>query len=544
MVPEVFHVKQHKRHRLPLFWRLTAIITAAWLLLLCATLFLTMHFSLRNMANKIDNVLMSTVETLGDAPYVRRTVERGYCELEFAEYLTDVVEKTEDLEFITIADSASIRLFFIDPAEIGKPFLGDDQYRALAGEVYLSTAAPKNYGTQRRAFHPVWDEAGNVIGFVMASATYARIDEMQGEIIGSYIGIAVILAACTLLLSGILAVYLGRNLRGMRLEDVVRAYLSQNAILNSLDNGLISFDNTGKVRLVNTAASRMLGHREDLLVGRNVDELLRAADGTSLRDRTEGKLGLQSDRPNILVRPVQLPNAELWARQVLVLADKSEITRYVEELGGTQHMVSTLRANTHEFLNKLQVISGLLQMGRTEEAQRYIGSIAATYEHITGPVLKLIHNTNVAALILGKSSNMRELDIDLILVSNSNLPERSEFLSTTELVTVVGNLMENAIEATDVIPAEDLRAVAVQITEDEKGLLIMVSDTGEGIQPENLPHIFERGFSTKAATGRGVGMCRIREIVESHGGTIDVDTEPGSGTTFTIIISQKRGGSL
>ena len=139
---------------------------------------------------------------------------------------------------------------------------------------------------------------------------------------------------------------------------------------------------------------------------------------------------------------------------------------------------------------------------------------------------------------------MRELDIDLMLVSNSYLPERSQFLSTTELVTVVGNLMENAIEATNMIPAEDLRAVAVQITEDEKGLLIMVSDTGEGIEPENLPHIFERGFSTKAATGRGVGMCRIRDIVESHGGTIDVDTEPGSGTTFTIIISQKRGGSL
>jgi sensor histidine kinase regulating citrate/malate metabolism len=129
-------------------------------------------------------------------------------------------------------------------------------------------------------------------------------------------------------------------------------------------------------------------------------------------------------------------------------------------------------------------------------------------------------------------------------MSNSDLPENSRYLSTTELVTVVGNLLESAIEAADASPLEDLRAISLQITEDEKGLLIMVSDTGDGIEPENLPHIFERGFSTKAATGRGVGMCRIRDIVESHGGTIDVDTEPGSGTTFTIIISQKRGGSL
>jgi sensor histidine kinase regulating citrate/malate metabolism len=139
---------------------------------------------------------------------------------------------------------------------------------------------------------------------------------------------------------------------------------------------------------------------------------------------------------------------------------------------------------------------------------------------------------------------MRELDIDFMLISNSSLPEQSRYLSNTELVTVVGNLLENAIEATNVIPAEELRAIALQLTEDERGLLIMVSDTGEGISSEILPHIFDQGFSTKASRGRGVGMHRIKEIVESHCGTIDVDTEPGSGTTFTIIFSQKRGGSL
>jgi len=139
---------------------------------------------------------------------------------------------------------------------------------------------------------------------------------------------------------------------------------------------------------------------------------------------------------------------------------------------------------------------------------------------------------------------MRELNIDLVLMSNSDLPENSRYLSTTELVTVVGNLLENAIEATDASPLEDLRAISLQITEDEKGLLIMVSDTGVGISQEDLPHIFERGFSTKAGSGRGVGMKLIQEILERHGGTIDVDTEPGSGTTFTLIFSRERGGNV
>ena len=159
-----------------------------------------------------------------------------------------------------------------------------------------------------------------------------------------------------------------------------------------------------------------------------------------------------------------------------------------------------------------------------------------------GPVMKLIRNTSVAALILGKDSNMRERDIELVLMSNSTLPERSRYLSTDELVTVVGNLLENAMEATDTVPAGQMRSTSLQITEDEKGLLIMVSDSGAGIDESVLPRIYESGFSTKAASGRGVGMSRIKEIVDRHGGSIEVDTDPGSGTTFTLIFSRERGG--
>ena len=533
-------MKQENRRSLPLFWRLLAIIMVCWFAMLSVTLVVTLRYSMRALREQIDSVLMSTVVTLGNNPNVRQTVEQGHIDRGLADYLTDVVVNTECLEFITIADRNSVRIYHIDPDFIGLPFEGGDESRALAGESYISDTTTQNFRGQHRAFHPVYSEGGEVIGFVMASASFDRIDQLRNEIYSTYLQLLLVIAAATLAFCGALAMYLGRSLRGVKPEDLLRMYLTQNDILNALEEGMVSFDNTGRVRLVNAAAARMLGHREDLLLGQQVDDLLRAADGSSLRDR-EGH-AIHSSRPNILVRPVRLPNSNLWARQVLVLADKSEVTRYAEELGGTRHMLSTLRANTHEFLNKLQVISGLLQMGRTEEALGYIGSIAADHEHITGPVMKLIRNTGVAALILGKASNMRELDIDFMLVSNSALPDQSSYLSNTELVTVVGNLLENAIEATNVIPVQELRAVAMQITEDETGLIIMVSDTGEGITPDVLPHIFEPGFSTKASRGRGVGMGRIKEIVDSHGGTIDVDTEPGSGTTFTIIFSQKRGG--
>ena len=534
-------MKQRKT-RFPLILRLLGTALAFWLVLLSITLSVTLRFSLRALETKIDEILQSTVMTLAETPSVRQVVRDGVCPPEMRDFLDDIVANTEDLEYITIADADSIRIYHADPAFVGLPFEGGDQDRVLRGESYLSDASPEHFGDQHRAFHPVTEEDGTVIGFVMAAATHDRIAQLRDQIVYTYLRMFLMLTLVSMLIGLPMIYWLGRTLRGVRPEDLLRAYLTQNDMLNALDEGLISFDNTGRVRLVNAAAARMLGHREDLLLGQNIDSILLDEGGASLRNRESQ--GLQTNRANILVRPVQLPDSNLWARQVLVLADKSELMRYAEELGGTRHMINTLRANTHEFLNKLQVISGLLQMGYVAEAQEYIGNVSAVHEHIVGPVMQLIRNSSVAALILGKEGSMREMDVSLKLMKNSSLPEHSRYLSTQEMVIILGNLLENAMEAVNAVPDAALRSVVLQITEDDKGLYLMVSDTGEGITAENLPHIYKSGFSTKAQSGRGVGMGLIKEIVDRHGGSIEVDTEPGSGTTITIIFSRERGAQV
>ena len=534
-------MKQPKNRR-PLFWRLMVWIILFWFGLLSVTTLLTIAHTSRTFAGKVDEILYSTVKSLAETRSVVEMVERGQCSPELIDFLNAVVENTEDLDYVTIADANSVRLYHPDPEWIGRPFEGGDQERALAGAHYFSDAKPAHFERQRRAFYPVERADGTVIGFVMASTTHARLAQIQARVYDTYGKLFLLLTGLTALVSLPMAMYLGRNLRGVRPEDLLRVYLTQNDILNALDEGLISYDNRGQVRMVNTAAARMLGRREEELLGRQVDDLIRVADGSSLRSRDRHLL--QSDRPNILVKPVRLPDSNLWARRVLILADKSDIARYNEELGGTRHMVNTLRATTHEFHNKLQVISGLLQMERHQEARDYIGNLSDNHERIVSPVMKLIRNSNLAALILGKASSMRELDIELTLLRNSHLPEQSRFLGTGELVTVVGNLLENAMEAVNAAPADGIRSVTLQISEDDRGLLIQVSDTGVGMGTDVLPHLFENGFSTKASTGRGTGMGLIQSIADRFGGTIEVETEPGSGTTMTMIFSRERGANL
>jgi len=530
-------VKQ-KSNTIPFFAQATCVIMLVLFFLLSIALGLTLRYSLDTLQDKIDNSLTSTTAALAENSSVKQAMINGKLPGDMIEYLDALVEKTNDLDVISIADRESIRVYHVVHERIGQKFVGGDEHRALNGESYISDATG-TMGYQHRSFSPVFDDSGKVLGFVMASTTQDRMEQLRSNITATYLNLLLILVLCTLGFSAGLAAYLQQTLRGAKPEDLLRTYLTQNDILNSLDEGIVSLDSAGNIRLVNQAATKALGQREELLLGQSVDDLLHSETGESLL-KISGE-DLPTNRPNLLVNSICLESSSRWARQVLILKDKSEAFRRAEQLNGTRHIISALRANTHEFSNKLQVISGLLQMDRAQEALNYIGTVSMIQAQFITPVMQLIHNANVAALILGKLNNMRELDIRLTLLANSNLPEHSRYLSTQEIVTVVGNLLENAMEAVNAVSDDRTRTIVLQITEDEQGLLILISDAGIGIDPEIMPHICELGFSTKAAEGRGVGMSLIRDIVDRHEGSMEVDSEPGDGTTFTLIFTKEQG---
>lgn len=534
--------RQRKRQQQGLgqiFVRLLMWTGLTWLALLGVTLSLTLNQALSNMTEKVESDLIATAASLAGSQTVRDALHQGECPEALTEYLNVLVENTPDLDIITIAGADSIRIYHVAADRIGQLFVGGDQDRALAGESYLSDGEG-TMGLQRRAFCPVWGETGEVLGFVMASAKMDRIQVMRREIMDAYLKLAGVLALVSLAAAGGLTLLLRRLLGGFSPEGLVHTYLTQNEALGNLDEGLITADGQGSIQLVNRAAEVMLGQRAERLEGEQIENLIQREDGSSLLDEQQNA---RTSRPNILCTVVPQEKEGRRTGTTLILKDRSEAMRQAEQLNGTHHVISALRANTHEFMNKLQVISGLLQMGQIEEAQAYIGAISAVQSQLVAPVLQHIQNANTAALLLGKIDHMRELDIEFMLLANSKLPAHSAYLTTEELVTVVGNLVENAIEAVNAQNGNCLRNVVVQITEDGTGLLIIVSDTGIGIAPEDLKRIHAPGFSTKAREGRGVGMSLIWDIVTRRDGSIDADSEPGVGTTFTLIFNKKRGGT-
>jgi len=504
-------ITKHNRWSLaPLFFRFLIISTVIWLTLLVVTLGVTLRFSHSVMQEKLENELTSTAVTLGNSEIIRGAMLAGSCSEEVLNYLDSLVKNNPDLDVISIADSKSKRIYHVNHRQIGKQFVGGDQDRVLlTGEVYLNDAVG-TMGLQHRAFAPVRDGLGNIIGFVMTSTTMNSLDNLRKNITTIYGKLALGMLLLSFLIAWLLSLLIKHMLLGHSPGDLVHAYLVQSESLNNLNEGIISVDNNGYIQLANAAAAKMLGQSIELLEGKKLDDLLTDDKGKSLLE--EKKINEATSHPNVLCSSIPLEENAIRASTTLILNDKTEAMQLAQQLNGSRHVVSMLRANKHEFMNKLHVISGMLQMGKQKDALQYIGSFAAEQTLVMGPLLQYIKNTNVLALILGKLSNMKELEIQLTLLPNSNLPEHSKYLTTNELITVLGNLLENAIEAINMNQAGKPRNIVLQISEDDKGLSINVSDTGVGIKPDILPKIYDTGFSTKDKKNRGVGMSLVKSI--------------------------------
>ncbi|MFR6380457.1 MAG: sensor histidine kinase [Evtepia sp.] len=144
------------------------------------------------------------------------------------------------------------------------------------------------------------------------------------------------------------------------------------------------------------------------------------------------------------------------------------MTKLAQDLTGVQHIVEALRANTHEFTNKLHVILGLLQLGETEKAEEYVQQITETRTQSIGYVADRIKDSSVAALLIGKAYRAAELGITFTLDPASALQGSGQFLPLSGLITVLGNLIENAFDALQGAP---LMCPVRLLSASEKGLV-------------------------------------------------------------------------
>jgi two-component system CitB family sensor kinase len=223
---------------------------------------------------------------------------------------------------------------------------------------------------------------------------------------------------------------------------------------------------------------------------------------------------------------------------VVTLRDRTELESLVRELHAMTGLANALRAQEHEFTNRLHVIAGLIDLGEFDEASRFVTTVTQNELASAEDLRERIAPPVVAALLLAKLAVGAEREITVGVTSDSHLDVPDT--DAANLMTVIGNLVDNALDA--VAPQPEPRTVTVHLADDDE-ILIVVSDNGPGIPADVVDDIFIDGYSTKSPRGdsrRGLGLALVQRLVHRAGGTVTVTSVGGARFEVRLPLPDER----
>lgn len=411
---------------------------------------------------------------------------------------------------------------------IGRPFAGTVA-GALAGGTVVEEY-PGSLGDSWRTVVPIRDGSGAIVGLVSVGI---RTTAINRALVAQFPAVATGTAAALLLAAAgawALSRRLGRQTHGMGPAEMTRMYEYYDAVLHSVREGLVVAGRDGSVELINDEARRLLG-----LGPESPPELpAEFADLIAERRAMVDEPVLAGDR--VLVASRRFTHDSQGS--VLTLRDHTELRQLTGELDSVRGLTEALRAQAHEAANRLHTVLTLVELGQPEEAVRLGTEELALAQQLTDQVVGAVREPALAALLLGKSAQAAERGVELSVdpssqVNGSALPPR-------DLLTVVGNLVDNALEAVAGVAAGAPRRVRVLVRQEEDTVVVEVSDTGPGLTPDQAAAAFRRGWSTKPGPGRGVGLSLVRQVTQRYGGDYGISAASGGGAILTVRLPVPR----
>ena len=455
--------------------------------------------------------------------------------------VAEVIRKASDVTYVVVANEFGIRYSHPNPDRIGER-VSTDPAIPLSGQVYVGTQTG-TLGESWRVKVPIFDD-DEVIGQVSVGILES---ELRAEFLGGLGGLLAALAAAALV--GVVgSAWIGRVIRrriyGLE-PDEIRAMLeTREAMLHGIREGLVAVDDRGRLVLINDAAARLLAVQEpERVLGLPVEDVLDRELARFIASGEDRETPVLSGERVLLVHGdrVRVDGRDIGS--IAILRDRTELETMLRELEGAQGLAEGLRAQSHEFSNKLHVVSGLLELGHVDAAIAFIqrvgsGGALSTLDEHDG-----IADVETAALVLAKRSRAQELGLRLEVEPDSHLEAVADAAQRTDLVTVLGNLLDNAIEACTLGGRIDLSIR----DDDEDGMLVVrVDDDGPGVPPDRRTAVFEPDVSGKApAPGkarRGIGLTIVQRVAARLGGEVLVEESPAGGARFVVRLPWRGAG--
>lgn len=480
---------------------------------------------------------LNVARMMAITPQVIEVLE-GRENTEDVQVFANKIKAQTNVNFVVVMDMNGNRLSHPESSKVGKHFSGGDEGPVLNGKEYVSISKG-TLGKSMRAFTPIKNAEEEQIGAVAVGISLKSVTEAvhkgrMGIGIGTLIGILIGIIGAV-----VLARYFKKILLGLEPFAIAKLLEERSSMLQSVREGIIAIDQEGKITLVNKAASKLFqkaGIGEDA-IGRNIEDYLPETRLTRIIKSGEMDLDQEQNLHGVTILvnrvPVVVENQVVGA--IATFRDKTEVQQLAEQLTGVRNYADALRAQAHEFMNKLHVILGLVRTEQYETLANYVSETVNHRETEVGFVTKKVQDPVLAGFLIGKLSFARESGVSLSFACENILPKPADPEITNELITIIGNIFDNAIEA-----MVDSINKKVNLTLDyaEEILTIEVKDTGIGMTNALQNKVLDKGFSTKG-NNRGFGLYLLAMAIERLEGELIISSKPGKGTTFAVYIPYK-----
>ncbi len=474
---------------------------------------------------------MNVAKVISKSPSVILALKTGREDLELQE-VVQLMSKSTHLDIVIFDNRGEVRAQ-LDPNQRRTAFVKPNRAVIVDGREYTSVYE-KGSEYSLQAYSPVFSSENALVGVVAVGISLDIIDRVADE----SNNIIVLANIFGLVVGMVGALILARNIKkilfGLEPTEMAKVFEERNAIIESVKEAVIAVDKEGRITLLNNEARKLLNLTElNDPVGRSVEALVSKMRFKSVLRTGQAELDIEQEIKGVKVLTNQVPvivNGQIVGA-VATFRDKTELKVLAEQLTGVRNYVEALRSQAHEFMNKLHVILGMVKMEFYDELTEYVSHIARGHEVEVNYIGSCIHEPVLAGFFLGKLSRARELGVELLLDDSSYVPKCSNTDIIQNLIVIIGNLIDNAFDA---VQNSACKKVIVKLIYEQEKLCLIVSDTGQGIDPMIRDHIFETGFSTKA-DNRGFGLALVKSSIEKLGGNIKVDSS-ANGTQFLVNI--------
>ena len=447
------------------------------------------------------------------------------------------VRKATGAKFVVVGDHEGKRYSHPVPERIGKFMVGGDNARALeGGEAYISKAVG-TLGPSMRGKVPVFDDAAKVIGVVSVGYLQETVEVVTAD----YLQRILLWVFILFLLGGLGTWLIARDVKlsifGLEPAEIATLFKERNAILDSIREGVVAINDEGLVTMLDHEAAKILDIPPESGIGTPIESILPQTRMLEVLESGEEQFDQEMMIGDIEVVVNRVP---IWQNErvtgvVSSFRRKQEIDRMAQELTQIQEYSEALRAQTHEYSNKLHTLAGLIQLGSHKEALDLIGRETSGYQELLGTLAETVPDPLLSAIILGKYNRAQELRINFKLDPESRMIDIPENISREKIVTILGNLLENAFEAAQE-KNSGAHTVQLSMTDIGNDLIFEVEDSGSGIEVESTDLLMQHGFTTKSGAGRGIGLSLVHQNLEYLGGHLTVVRSSIGGMRFTIYI--------